>query len=248
MNSRAPGLTALLLLAGLAGCEDAPPRPAGTRFDAGEASATDAARFDAEVTDTGWSDAGSLGLDAAPKDGGAQDAGAWDASAADAEPVDAGAPDTGPAEVCGDGVLQGNETCDDGRLASGCDTYHDGGDGLCVPPGQCATGYILDRNGDCVVQELSATVIIDVSNTCVMAVTPTEITVPSGQSVLIDWYNRSVDYPVDVWLSYGGGYLDLAPGTTWDEPISHCTGPNPHNEYADISTACSSFRFYFRCQ
>ena len=88
---------------------------------------------------------------------------------------------------------------------------------------------------------------IFVSNTCVMSVSPAEITVPAGRTVRIDWHNHSADYPVTVWLSYGGGYVDLPTGSTWDEPIEHCANINPYTAYADISTACSRFRFFIRC-
>lgn len=54
-------------------------------------------------------------------------------------------------------------------------------------------------------------------------------------------------YAIDVWMSYGGGYTDLPTGATWDEPIGHCGTPSAHTEYADISTACSSFRFLINC-
>jgi hypothetical protein len=88
---------------------------------------------------------------------------------------------------------------------------------------------------------------IDVSNTCVMTVSPTEITIPAGQTAYFCWRNQSADYAVDVWLSYGGGYTDLPPGATWDEPVGHCLGPSAHTEYADISTACSEHRFLIDC-
>lgn len=88
---------------------------------------------------------------------------------------------------------------------------------------------------------------IHVSNTCEMTVTPTEIDIPEGQTAYFCWNNRSRDYPVDVWLSYGGGYTDLAPGATWNERPGHCLGPLPHDEYADITTACSSHRFLIHC-
>ena len=88
---------------------------------------------------------------------------------------------------------------------------------------------------------------IFVSNTCVMSVDPKEITVPAGSTVRIDWHNHSADYPVTVWMSYGGGYTDLPTGSTWDEPIEHCANINPYTAYADISTACSRFRFFIRC-
>lgn len=88
---------------------------------------------------------------------------------------------------------------------------------------------------------------IDVSNTCAMSVSPTSVSVPHGQQPMFCWRNRSRDYPIDVWLSYGGGYTDLAMGATWNEPVRHCLGPNAHDEYADISTACSSFHFLIHC-
>src|SRR4051812_16313096 len=34
-----------------------------------------------------------------------------------------------------------------------------------------------------------------VSNTCVMTVTPMSITVPADQTAYFDWHNHSVDYP-----------------------------------------------------
>jgi hypothetical protein len=61
------------------------------------------------------------------------------------------------------------------------------------------------------------------------------------------WRNRSRSYPVDVWMSYGGGFTDLAPGATWDEPIGHCLGPAARTEHADISTACAEHRFEIHC-
>ena len=89
---------------------------------------------------------------------------------------------------------------------------------------------------------------IEVDNTCRMTVTPREISVPPDQTLYLDWHNHSRDYPVDVWMSYGGGYTDLMPGATWDEPIGHCGTPFVGDEYADISTACSSFRFLIHCR
>lgn len=88
---------------------------------------------------------------------------------------------------------------------------------------------------------------IYVSNTCVMTVMPTSFDVPAGSTLRLDWHNHSADYPVDVWKSYGGGYLDLATGDTWSETYEHCAGPIPATEYADISTACSAFRVYINC-
>jgi hypothetical protein len=81
-----------------------------------------------------------------------------------------------------------------------------------------------------------------------MTVDPTSLAVPAGQSAFIDWHNHSRDYPVTVWKSYGGGFVDLMPGSTWQESYEHCAGPLPSTPYADISTACSRFNFVITCQ
>ncbi len=89
---------------------------------------------------------------------------------------------------------------------------------------------------------------IFVDNFCNMQVRPMSIDVPRGQRVSLTWNNRSVDYPVDVWLSYGGGFLDLEPGTSWHDRFEFCGGGNrPYDAGADISTACSEFRFLIHC-
>ncbi len=188
--------------------------------------------------DAGTNAGMDLGLDAGPPN----DAGALDLG------QDAGAPDLGhdAGFICGDGQLDPGETCDDGQITAECDRLTDGGDGRCVEPGTCSPGYIFS-NG-CIPSQLELHVHIDVSNTCNMTVSPTTLTVPAGQQVNIDWHNHSVDYPVDVWMSYGGGFTDLPQGQTWDEPIPHCSIQSPHQEWADISTACSSFRFIIDCQ
>lgn len=158
---------------------------------------------------------------------------------------------------CGDGTVQSNESCDDGQLTSGCDTYHDGGDGTCVAPDTCSEGYVVDANGNCVAEEREDHVHIYVTNTCQLSTDPTEIRVPRGQSVWVDWHNHSSDYDVDVWMSYQGGYTDLAPGRTWDEPVEHCTNINrPYTEYADITISglslndrnCPGHRLMIYCE
>lgn len=89
---------------------------------------------------------------------------------------------------------------------------------------------------------------IHVSNTCDLTVDPPELSFPRGVRPRFAWHNHSVDYPVDVWMSYGGGFLDLGTGATWNEPIDHCLGPNAHDEWADISAGgCAEFRFLIHC-
>lgn len=149
--------------------------------------------------------------------------------------------------MCGDGVVQSNESCDDGMIMMNCDSLQNGGDGKCVAAGTCSPGYVYVSGVGCAPQLVTEHVHIMVSNTCVMSVMPMEFTVPAGQKLKLSYHNHSQDYPVDVWMMYGGGYLDLAPGGTWNETYEHCFGPSPSEGYADISTACSQFRLKIHC-
>lgn len=149
--------------------------------------------------------------------------------------------------ACGDGVIQGNETCDDGMISMGCEALQNGGDGKCLPAGMCSPGYIPVQGSGCVPALLTDHVHINVSNTCVMSVMPMEYTVPAGQKLKLSYHNHSQDYPITVWMMYGGGYTDLAPGGTWNEQYEHCFGPSASEGYADISTACSNFRLKIHC-
>ncbi|MEW5855515.1 MAG: hypothetical protein AB2A00_42470 [Myxococcota bacterium] len=94
---------------------------------------------------------------------------------------------------------------------------------------------------------------ISISNTCEVSISPEEVTVPADVDLFVDFHNHSADYEADVWMSYGGGYLELGRGQTWSDPIRHCLGPNPHEEYADISIAggssssCPGVRFLMHC-
>lgn len=147
--------------------------------------------------------------------------------------------------VCGDGVVEGGETCDDGS-GVGCDSDHDGGDGVCVPADTCSPGFVLAM-GLCVPELWTDHVHIMVSNTCEMTVDPPEFTVPPGQKLRLDYHNHSQDYAVDVWMHYGGGFLELQPGQTWMEKYEHCFGPAPSEGYATISTACSEYTLKIHC-
>jgi hypothetical protein len=153
---------------------------------------------------------------------------------------------TGSPAVCGDGVVDPGETCDDGS-GVGCDTYHDGGDGACVSPGTCSPGYVLTDSNECVPELWADHVHIYVDNTCKMKVEPTSFAVAPGQKLRLDYHNHSADYPVDVWMHYNGGYTDLQPGATWMEQYEHCFGPNPSEGWAEISTACSQVILPIKC-
>jgi cysteine-rich repeat protein len=148
---------------------------------------------------------------------------------------------------CGDGILQSNEICDDGGVPTDCDMLQDGGDGKCVPAGTCSPGYIFVPGQGCQPEIAADHVHIMVDNFCNMSVMPMEFTVPAGQKLKLSYHNHSVDYPVDVWLSYGGGYLDLQTGATWNDAFEHCFGPSPSEAYADITTACSQFKLQIHC-
>ena len=159
------------------------------------------------------------------------------------------------AAACG-GDGHGDDDDDDPRRDAALDDGAGGGDATpddaAVIDGSLIDARALDaRPLDAAIDAIPPTsdthVHIMVSNTCAMTVSPTSITIPPNQTAYFDWHNHSVDYPVDVWMSYGGGFLDLPMGATWNEPVSHCATPLVHDEYADISTACSSFRFLIHC-
>jgi hypothetical protein len=104
--------------------------------DAGESGATlDAGHSsgDGGSDDAGPNDAGATLLDAGSiEDAGHSDAGNTDAGNIDAGPSDAGPPiDGGPAPLCSDAGL------------------HNGGDGVCVPLGNCSLDFYLRPDGQC---------------------------------------------------------------------------------------------------
>ncbi|HEY3354567.1 MAG TPA: hypothetical protein VGQ83_15050, partial [Polyangia bacterium] len=94
---------------------------------------------------------------------------------------------------------------------------------------------------------------IYITNFCETSVVPTSITVPAGETLLVDFHNNSVDYNADVWCSWGGGFLDLPTGQIWHDPIPFCSGPSTYDAYADISIAggggtyCPGVRFVVHC-
>jgi hypothetical protein len=94
---------------------------------------------------------------------------------------------------------------------------------------------------------------IYIDNFCNVSTSPTSITVPPGGSVNIAWHNHSIDYEADVWMSYGGGYLELARGGTWNETFNWCAGVAVFTGTADIGPAgvsnsvCPHVYFPIRC-
>ncbi len=211
---------------------------------------------------------GERPLDVSRSRGRAQSFGDSDRASGDADPEqgdaaetpagdDAVPGDSAPQATCGNATLEAGETCDDGLSTFGCDIYHDGGDGTCVPPGSCSVGYVIDGT-DCVPASTDQHVHIYVDNFCNLWVDPAVVEVPPTQhSVSFVYHNHSVDYDVDVWLSYGGGYLELLPGTSWDDAFDHCAwASRPYDAYADISISglgvndqyCPGHRMLIHCR
>ena len=95
---------------------------------------------------------------------------------------------------------------------------------------------------------------IYISNTCRVTVSPTSFTVPAGETLKLSYHNHSMDYRADVWMMYGGGYLGLDRGATWNETYSHCFGPSPSVGYADINieggptSGCPGVRLNITCR
>lgn len=94
---------------------------------------------------------------------------------------------------------------------------------------------------------VSQSVDVFVDNTCKMDVLPKKFDVPAGSSLKLTYTNRSRDYKVDIWASYGGGFTDLLPGASWVERFEYCRYPRPYSAYLDISTSCSRYRLMINC-
>lgn len=107
---------------------------------------------------------------------------------------------------------------------------------LACEDGACVEGSLV---------ELGINIYVD--NFCNMRVDPLEVTVPAGRSAQLTYHNRSRDYEVDVWLSYGGGFLELETGSSWADRFEWCAGDSVYTGYADISTACSEHRLLIHC-
>jgi hypothetical protein len=208
---------------------------------------------DAAATNNGGEDASQHSYDTS----GSADAAGEDS--ADPDPTDVASDEDAdvPAAECGNGMLEEGERCDDGEITSGCDTYHDGGDGLCRPPGECSDEYVLKDDATCAPAKLERHIHVHVDNFCNLWVDPTEIRVPEGQTVSLEYHNHSADYSVDVWGSYAGGFLDLEPGKSWDDPFEHCaSGDRPYQAGAEISVAglgvndqhCPGHNFVIHCE
>lgn len=156
--------------------------------------------------------------------GGAPDAGGEDAGSGD----DAGRADGGEGEASVDAGAQ-DAGADAGVDAGAFDAGFDAGSG-------------------------PTHVHIYIDNFCNTSVSPTEVYVPLNSGLKLQFHNHSVDYEADVWSSRGYGSLELARGATWNDPITHCGGPNPYSEYFDISiaggpsSACPGVRFRMYCQ
>ena len=115
---------------------------------------------DAVVPDAATPDAAVLDAmsDGAAPDAATPDAAAPDAAAPDAATPDAATPDAASAPVCGDGVLQAGEACDDGNLialdgcSAGCvvdilSEREPNEDGSPMPGGTGTTGNDFDSGG-----------------------------------------------------------------------------------------------------
>ncbi len=263
LSASRPGL---LLLAALAACAPAcsePPTSAGTGGSGGSGGGSNVSSSSSDGSGGGSSSSNGSGGGASTGTGGAGGSGGSGPSnvCGNGTPELPEACDDGNTAsgdycaadclsvtgACGDGVLQANETCDDGTIVVDCDELTNGGDGKCVPAGPCSPGHVNVPGQGCQPELVTAHVHIMVDNTCKMTVMPLEFTVAAGQKLKLSYHNHSADYPVDVWMMYGGGYTDLPPGSTWDEKYEHCFGPSPSEGYADISTACSKYHLQIHC-
>lgn len=93
-----------------------------------------------------------------------------------------------------------------------------------------------------------------IDNFCNSSTNPAVIHATHGVALHLTFENDSHDYDADVWSSSGYGFLDMAQGMTWKDPVQHCTGPNPYTEYFDVGIhggpvggACPDYRLQIHC-
>ena len=180
--------------------------------------------------------------------------------------VGTGSTETGESSTNSTGNSTGNSTADEGTTTSeGGTTTSEGGttttDGVSTSEGGTTTGGTDGTTGDSsstgtttMGWQEAQHVHIDIDNFCQVSVDPPEIWVPVDEIVELTYHNHSVDYQADVWLSYGGGYLELELGDSWEDPFQWCSGPNASLGYADISIAgggnnsCPAYRLNIHCE
>jgi hypothetical protein len=98
------------------------------------------------------------------------------------------------------------------------------------------------------------TVHVLIDNFCNSSTNPTVINAPLHVALHLTFVNDSHDYDADIWSSSNYGYLGLAQGGVWHDPIDHCLNPNPYTEYFDVGIAggpvggaCPSYRLQIHC-
>ncbi len=107
---------------------------------------------------------------------------------------------------------------------------------------------------DLVRSSSDVTVHILIDNFCNSTTNPTVINAPLNVPLDLTFENDSHDYDSDVWSSRGYGYLGLAQGGVWKDPIQHCMNPVAYTEYFDVGIAggpvgnsCPNYRLEIHC-
>lgn len=186
---------------------------------------------DAEASDTGLGAGGSgagIGSGGADTDASPPGSGGMSSAATDARPSSGDESGGTAGSDAAIGSADAGATSD----AAGADASQ----GAAGTGAAGADGSAVDcGEGGCAVDPIAAHVHIYISNTCEVSVDPADVIIPQGQTVLFTYHNHSVDYEADVWMSYGGGYIGLAQGGTWTDPIERCSELFPYTAYADVS-------------
>jgi hypothetical protein len=179
-------------------------------------------------------------------------AGAGDEDNAGAGGVEAESGAAGKADNAGNGGAGGSDDAASGAGGEATGGGGAGGDGASGASGASGAGGAGGAGSSVIDQHVH----IYISNFCDVSVDPVDITIPAGQSVFFSFHNHSSDYNATVWNSYGGGYLGLPEGSTWDDPIERCAEAFAYTAYADISIeglgvfdpTCPGHRMYIYCQ
>lgn len=107
---------------------------------------------------------------------------------------------------------------------------------------------------DLVRSSTDLTVHILIDNFCNSSTDPLVINAPLNVPLDLTFENDSHDYDSDVWSSRGYGYLGLAQGGVWKDPIQHCMNPVAYTESFDVGIAggpvgssCPNYRLEIHC-
>jgi len=125
---------------------------------------------------------------------------------------------------------------------------------LAQPARDLAAAADLARAADLAQSSSDLVVHVLIDNFCNSSTNPTVINAPLHVPLHLTFENDSHDYESDLWSSSGYGYLELAQGGVWHDPVEHCMNAVAYTEYFDVGIAggpvgdsCPDYRLQIHC-